>query len=519
MLYHNCKSRKYVPACLLVFMLLVGAGCKAKHKGIPRYTEDFCSKVHFNKAEGLSAGLKPLADSMTRKTGVYVLEDGEGAMIARAWLCEQAEHTIDIQYFIFSTDNVGLIACDYIARAADRGVKVRILIDDIMVDATPHEILTLGSHKNISIKIYNPGMNVGKNLGGKLLKLATDFKCANQRMHNKTFAVDGTVAITGGRNIADEYFDYSHEFNFRDRDVLLIGPAVNSISRSFEDFWNSPLSVPVTQLVQERGVADSAQGQFEMLHQYACNPDNFWPQVRDRIQHLPEAFEKIQQSGKLVWTDSVTFVSDTPGKNKSKGMHGGGNTLAKLTELVNAAQYTIDIQTPYLIVTDEGLEVLKEAIKRGVRIRILTNSLASNDNLQSFGGYQKVRRSLLEAGVNIYEFRPDAKERYTSMTSALQQKINFTPVFGLHAKGMVVDGYTTVIGTFNMDPRSANLNTECVTIIRSAKIADGVLKGMEEEYKPENSWETTLTFNPDAEAGKMRRVKTFGMKVVPRKIL
>jgi len=519
MAYNNSKTHKAAHAWLLIATLLLTVACKSKHQGVPLYTKDFCSQVHFGKADGLSVGLQPLADSMAHKTGVYVLEDGEGAMIARAYLCEQAEHTIDIQYFIFSTDNVGLIACDYLVRAAERGVKVRILVDDIMVDATPHEILTLGSHKNISIKIYNPGTNLGKNIAGKLIKLVTDFKGANQRMHNKTFTVDGTVAITGGRNIADEYFDYSHEFNFRDRDVLLIGPTVKNINQSFEDFWNSPLSVPVQDLVQEPGLDTIAPKQFESLHQYACDPENFWPQVRTRIEQLPEAFKKIQQSGDLVWTDSVTFISDIPGKNHSNGMHGGGNTTDKLTGLVNAAQHTIDIQTPYLIVTDEALELLRKTIKRGVQIRILTNSLASNDNLQSFGGYQKVRKKLLEAGVKIYEFKPDAKERYITMTSALQHKINFTPVFGLHAKCMVVDGYTTVIGTFNMDPRSANLNSECITIISSAKIAAGVLKGIEQEYLPENSWQTTLSFNPDDQASATRRVKTFGLKVVPKKIL
>jgi phosphatidylserine/phosphatidylglycerophosphate/cardiolipin synthase-like enzyme len=495
------------------------SSCGNSPKEIPAYDKDFCSQIHFSDSVNLSNELAPVADSMKNKTGVYVLEDGGTSLIARAWLCENAEKTIDIQYFIFSIDNVGLIACDYLVRAADRGVKVRLLVDDILVDAGPHEILTLDSHPNIDIRIYNPGINLGKNITHKLKKLTTDFKGANQRMHNKTFTVDGKVVITGGRNIADEYFDYDHEFNFRDRDVLLIGKAAGAVQTSFETFWNSPLAVPVTSLVHEAADHFTAKDRFDRLHQYACNPDNFWPQVRERIKTIPGAFREIQHSGNLVWTDSVTFVSDVPGKNTDKGLHGGGVITTALINLITEAHHTIDIQSPYLIVTDEGLQLLRATTKRGVKIRILTNSLASNDNLPSFAAYQKIRKQLLETGVRIFEFKPDAKERYTIMTGAAKEKPGFAPIFGLHAKTMVIDGRITVIGTFNMDPRSANLNTECATVITSTKIAAGVLHGIEEEFKPENSWETTLTHNPDSAAGNKRRAETWVRRAIPKAIL
>lgn len=504
-------------AALLIGVLL--PGCSSPEHEIPAYDRDFCSQIHFDEPGGLQAELAPLADSMKTKTGVYVLEEGDGAMMARAWLCEHAERSIDVQYFIFATDNVGLIGCDYLVRAADRGIKVRILIDDLLVDARAEDILTMDAHKNIEIRIYNPGVNIGKNIAGKLKTLVTDYKGANQRMHNKTFTVDGQVTITGGRNIADEYFDYDHEFNFRDRDVLLLGRTVNMVQQSFEQFWANRLSVPIKQLLPttDTGINDATR--FERLHQYACNPENYWPQVRERIAKIPDAFREIQRSGKMIWTDSISFVSDVPGKNEAPGMHGGGVTTDRLTELVNAAQNTIDIQTPYVVLTDEGIDLFRRAVQRGVRVRILTNSLASNDNLQSFAGYQTIRNELLKAGVRLFEFRPDAKERYKIMTGALQKKMNYTPIFGLHAKTMVIDGHITEIGTFNLDPRSANLNTECITIIHSADVAKWVLQGMEEELKPENAWETTATFNPDATAGLKRRLKTWPLKALPKNIL
>lgn len=505
--------------CFLTVSALLFS-CSSNSLEIPVAEKDFCASIHRDDSTSLTEELEPVAGLMETKTGVYVLEDGDGSMVTRAWLSEYAEKTIDIQYFIFSTDNVGLIACDYLVRAADRGVKVRILVDDMMVEAGAHEILTMDSHENIDIKIYNPGVNLGKNIVQKLSKFKYDFVNANQRMHNKTFTVDGKISITGGRNIADEYFDYDHEYNFRDRDVLLMGKISETVEHSFEAFWKDTLSVPVSRIVQEPENDFKAKDKFDRLHQYACNPENFWPQVREKIKNLPTAFKSIQASGDLVWTDSVSFVSDMPGKfDHKKAFTGGGLSTSALVELVKQAKHSIDIQSPYLITTTESEALFREAVKRGVKVRIMTNSLASTDNLEAFAGYQKCRRTLLEAGVEIYEFRPDAKDRFEIMTGALQKKLHFSPVFGLHAKTMVVDGYTTVIGTFNLDPRSANLNTECIAVIHSSKIAAGVLKGMEIEFKPENSWHTTLTSNPDGFAGAEKAAKTWTRKVVPKDIL
>ena len=515
-----CMAYSSVLSALCLLAGLAFSSCSSGSLDIPEAGEDFCAGIHRNDSLSLSGELAPVAELMKTKTGVYVLEDGDGSMVTRAWLSEYAEKTIDIQYFIFSTDNVGLIACDYIVRAADRGVKVRLLIDDMMVEADAHSILTMDSHENIEIRIYNPGVNLGKNIVQKLSKFRYDFVNANQRMHNKTFTVDGKVAITGGRNIADEYFDYDHEYNFRDRDVLLIGKLAETMEKSFEDFWQDTLSVPVSKIVKDPGADFTAKDRFDRLHQYACNPENFWPQVREKIQKLPEAFKSIQASGNLVWLDSVEFVSDIPGKfDHRKAFAGGGLTTSALTDLVKQAKHSIDIQSPYLITTKEGEALFRDAVKRGVKVRIMTNSLASTDNLEAFAGYQKCRKSLLQAGVEIYEFRPDAADRYRIMTGALQKKLNYAPVFGLHAKSMVVDGYTTVIGTFNLDPRSANLNTECLAIIRSKKIAEGVSKEMEEEFKAENCWHTTLTWNPDLYAGADKLSKTWKRKIVPKDIL
>ncbi len=479
----------------------------------------FCASRQ-QPAVPLSQHLAPVAERLRANTGVFTLEEGDVSMIARAWLTETAERTIDIQYFIFTADNVGLIAADYLLRAADRGVRVRVLVDDFMLEADGETLLALDAHPNLEIRLYNPTTNIGKTLSTKLFNLTTDFRGFNQRMHNKTFIVDSQVVITGGRNIADEYFDYDHAYNFRDRDVLLLGTVARTVQRSFTQFWNDPLSVPVASLVRATVSPADTAAAYRYLHDYACDPRNFWPQVRERIARVPATFDRMQQSGALVWTDSVEFVTDLPGKNAgADGLGGGGLSTDALMQLVRNAKTSITIQSPYLVTTALSQALFRDAVARGVRVRILTNSLASTDNLDAFSGYQRERAALLALGVELYEFKPDAAVRRRVMTGALQTTLDYAPVFGLHAKSMVVDNHIAVIGTFNLDPRSANLNTECLAIIREARIAGDLTRAMEEDMRPENAWRSTATFNPDGNVRFGKRLAVWFRRVVPKAVL
>ena len=510
------ESKYVILICtLIIFLISCNSGTTTE-----TLQEQECIEYTFNPEQSVSDEISGFDSLRLDKTGVYVLEDGASALVQRAWLTKYSEQTIDIQYFIFSTDNVGLIACDYLIRAADRGVKIRILVDDIMVDAELEDILMLDSHENINIKIYNPGVNLGKSIISKVGKFTTDFRSANQRMHNKTFIVDQKVAITGGRNIAEEYFDFDREYNFRDRDVLLLGKTVEVMNNSFNEFWESKLSIDVIELAADDFILNTAPDRFDALHNYACNPLNFWPEIRQRIAGFPGTLHELTESGRLHWIDSIQFISDEPGKNQEEsGLGGGGATTTALLELVSQAKFSIDIQSPYLITTALSRDLFKAAVDRGVRIRILTNSLSSTDNLEAFSGYKRDREELLATGVEIYEFRPDAAIRKKIMTSVLQKEIEFTPIFGLHAKSMVIDNEISVIGTFNLDPRSANLNTECIVVAYSKEIANGVAEGMEEEFKPENAWHTTLDYNPDEFAGVAKNIKSWTRKIVPKGVL
>lgn len=501
-----------------VVLILIGCGGNPLVDRLTPYMgqDALCSELASeNGTLNVQGQIKAADIHDSTATWAYVLEEGEEAIFSRAWLSENSTMTMDIQYFIFSMDNVGVIALDYILRAADRGVQVRILVDDFMLDVQAEDVEALSAHPNVALRIYNP--TEGKNTLQKVYRAASDFKGFNQRMHNKTLVVDGRVAITGGRNMADEYFDYDQAYNFRDRDVLLVGPGAGAVQASFETFWSHPLAVEMT--FKDKGDNKQPQPFFDAVHAYSCDPENFWPEVRALIEGVPEAIPRLIQAGRLHRLDGIRFVSDLPGKNSSDSFSGGGASTDALLELVSKATTSIAIQSPYLVLTELGLSVFSDAVERGVEVSILTNSLSSTDNLEAFNGYQRIRKPLLESGVKVFEYRPDAKIRKKLITAEKQKRSGYFPTFGLHAKSMVVDHQTVVIGTFNLDPRSANLNTECVAIMSSAAMADQVEGLMLEELAPENAWETTTSFNPDAQAGFRKQWGAWLRRIVPASLL
>jgi len=457
------------------------------------------------------------------QTGVYVLDSGEEALLARAWLADHAQQSIEVQYFIWSTDNIGILAAEALLRAAERGVKVRIIVDDLMIDAPDESLLALALHPNIDIRIYNPQTSVGVPLQKRVLNAATDFRGINQRMHDKTFIVDGRIAITGGRNMADEYFDYNHEYNFRDRDALVLGRVVQDMRASFERFWSSELCAPVETLYDGIGlfqknvkVEDEQVARiYRELHDYAGKPENFAPEVRAAIADVPGSFARLTRQ--MVW-GQVEFISDTPGKNDNRFRLGGsGMTTAALAKLVDGAQQSITLQSPYLVLSDEAVELFRKAIARGVLVRINTNSLASSDNLQASSGYRNQRDALLKMGMNIYEYRPDPAIRSKLLKSAISDKIA-PPIFALHAKTMVVDSTITFIGTFNLDPRSENLNTEVGVIVRDATLARQVETAIETDMLPENSW-NAASDAPDRHVSFFKRSRVRFWQLMPIKPL
>jgi putative cardiolipin synthase len=302
------------------------------------------------------------AERMVSRTGAYILEKGEEALIGRAWLAQHATRSIDVQYFIWSTDNIGILAAEQLLSAAERGVRVRVLVDDLLIDAQNRTLLLLSGHPNVHIRIYNPNLAVGVSTWQKLKNVFSDFRAINQRMHDKTAIFDNIAGITGGRNMADEYFDYDHEYNFRDRDILLIGAAVQDMTDNFEEFWESEYAVPVEQILAdelESVSAEDSRQRAEELHAYAVDPRNFAPEVREAIDATGQHVEALLQA--MVW-DDMTFISDIPGKNAGDmGLGGSGESTRQLIAALQDAEEEILIQSPYLVMPEGGIRFFEGA--------------------------------------------------------------------------------------------------------------------------------------------------------------
>ncbi len=467
---------------------------------------------------GVQEDLRRTIEAHPGKSGAYVLEKGEEALFARACLTEEALNRIDVQYFIWSTDNTGILAAEALLRAADRGVEIRVIVDDLLVDAPDESLLALAAHPKVNIRIYNPLHKVGTSKLRRFANIVFNFRGVNQRMHDKTFIADQKVAIIGGRNMADEYYDFDQGYNFRDRDIMLAGPVVKNIQESFERFWKSPLSVPVEELLK-KGVKGLTQGRidtiYDELHAYADDPENYGPESRLALENMKQKFSLLLD--KMVWED-IRFVSDVPGKNKAKiGLSGGGITTDELIKALKKAEKRITIQSPYLVMPKGGFKFFKELIDKGVAVRISTNSLAATDNIQAFSGYSKQRKKLLKTGIQVFEFRPDSKSRQ-KLIARYEKLKKESPVFAIHAKTLVIDGKTLYVGTFNFDPRSANLNTEIGVLINNEMIAGEVEKQIENDMLPENSW-NAATEKPDKKSSFGKRVKVFMWKILPMRAI
>jgi len=497
---HNGCRATFLAALFLIFALFgVSEASESKPVSLDQFYQQ--TQLHPNQ------------------TAAYILEFGEESLLARAWLTEHAKKSIEVQYFIWSSDNIGILATEALLRAADRGVKVRVIVDDLLIDAPDKTLLALAKHPNIEIEIYNPKHSVGTPFHTRFLNMLTDFRGFNQRMHDKVMVVDGVIAITGGRNMEDKYFDYSQEYNYRDRDILLLGTAAKDIQDSFERFWKSSITVPTEELYDGLGIMQkhvtvddkAIQSIYDDLHNYAKYPENFEPEVHQAIQKLPQKFAELDKA--LLWCD-VKVINDMPGKNSNKFSLGGGSRTAfELSNLVKEAREQVTIQSPYLILTNEAKSIFEELIGRGVKIRIVTNSLASSDNMQAFSGYRNQRKTLLKMGVEVYEFRPDAANQEKLLRR--YQRIE-KPKFSLHAKTVVVDSQKLFIGTFNLDPRSINLNTETGVIIDNKALAQQVEAAINEDMLPQNSW-NAKDMNPDENSSFMKRSKSFFWRLMPMK--
>ena len=418
--------------------------------------------------------------------GFHPLSDGVDALAARLVLAERAERSIDVQYYLIKDDLAGLAFMHSLLRAADRGVRVRLLLDDIFTSGHDAGLAALDSHPNFEIRIFNP---FNRGVAGRTLGAATSFARINRRMHNKSFTVDNQITVIGGRNIADEYFGAREDAKFGDLDVLGIGPVVRDVSAMFDSFWSHETAIPVP------AFADTEMDATAALSRARDTLEAATAAVRDSRYAeavVAQAYAYLHSDLSIFAWSPYELVYDSPDKGVRARKDEAASIVTPLIESLGSANDHVVIVSPYFVPRKSGVEGLIALHERGVDVTIITNSLAANNQFTVHGGYAPSRKPLLQAGIKIYEVRPDADVQGTEFVDASGAKAT------LHTKAFIVDRKEVFIGSFNFDPRSAFINTEMGVIIRDPALCEAFLQGIEGSID-EQAFEVFLN-----EKGKLR---------------
>lgn len=419
-------------------------------------------------------------------SGVYVLDHGLDAFAARALLCARAEKALDVQYYILHEDVTGRFLLGQLLAAADRGVRVRLLLDDMGTKGIDETLAALDAHPGIEVRLFNPfarGWSPGL---ARTLDMLRRPRRLNHRMHNKMLAADGAAAIVGGRNLGDEYFDAHPGVNFADLDLLAVGPVLGDLGNCFDSYWNSLFAVPVAAWRSMRATEDQLQSLRSRFAMHETAQQSSPYATRLKASKIVE--EVLGGELSLLWGE-VRAVADAPEKITAQGEELESAMLtSQLREVVADARSELTLVSPYFVPGKAGVEFFRDLRKRGVRVRILTNAFAATDVSVVHAGYSSYRRDLLREGVELFELR---------RTSAPIQAAHDRGAIGssgasLHAKTFCVDGKSVFVGSLNIDPRSIDLNTEMGLVVESEELARHVMADFERGTRPDVSWRVLL---------------------------
>jgi phosphatidylserine/phosphatidylglycerophosphate/cardiolipin synthase-like enzyme len=413
-------------------------------------------------------------------SGFRLLQAGEDAFGALSVLIEHAQHSLDLQYYLVRDEVSARKLLRQVHAAAARGVKVRFLVDDLNTAGEEDMLLCLAQQSGIEVRLYNPFPNGRFSTLSRVVASATDAGRIGKRMHNKMLVADNTVAVTGGRNLGDAYFVQSKQANFLDLDLLVAGSVVRKLSASFDNFWNSDLAYPIDTLITRKASCDG--------------PDPVRPtedpgkkQAEQAENKPPSALVRELQQGriKLTWA-SATLLADKPSKISSKGPPTPSETVSDdIEQLLTSARKEVIIISPYFVPGERGMALAETLRRRGVAMRVLTNSLAATDAPAVHIGYSRYRLDLLAMGVELFELRPQ-------ITDAQDGRNEFgSSRASLHAKALIIDRSIVLVGSMNMDPRSANLNSEIGLVLRSPEVAQQLVR-MYEHVTRNNSYHVDL---------------------------
>ena len=459
-------------------VVLLLAGCAAVDHDSPRQISTFIPVG--NDAE-LDQKVSPLISNRPANvSGFYVLTDGIDAIAARLRLAAQAERSIDIQYYLIKRDQVGNAFLNALLSAADRGVRVRLLLDDMFNKGFDQGMLALDAHPNFEIRVFNPFNRGGL---GRSVGAAFDFGRINRRMHNKSFTVDNRATIIGGRNIADEYFGARKDSAFGDLDVIGFGPIVQDVTDMFDTYWQHETAVPLAGFLKP---LEEPQEALDAYREQLVNATADLKKSDYADAVIDRAYAGIQEKTANIRWSTYKLIYDPPDKGIKNSADNSEMIIAPLIESLSKVEKEMMVISPYFVPRKGLMQGLKEASASGIRVSIITNSLAANNQKMVHGGYAPARKPLLKAGVRLYEIRPDARVSGTEFVDASSARAT------LHTKAFVIDRREVFIGSFNFDPRSAFLNTEMGVIIDDPQLGSDFVTALESAL-PGAAWEAYLT--------------------------
>jgi putative cardiolipin synthase len=404
-----------------------------------------------------------------------LLNDGRTALDWRLRAIDSATASIDFQTFLWHFDRAGAAVLDRIVRAADRGVTVRVLVDDTFLVHEDRLLLALAEHPNIEYRVFNPFKRRGGGLATRQLLNLAEFGRLDHRMHNKSMVVDNRVAIVGGRNIADEYFGFDETANFRDLELLLGGTVVQRISAAFDAYWNDRWSFPIESLTH----AQASYVELEAAREVAASMPE--PLLEETGEERRARWLKLVESAD--GGETVLYVDEPPAGNPKNREEAPVQVANELVELFDNATSEIVIVSAYLIPTPHLEGAVARALDRGVRVRILTNSIRSNNHLTAHSAYRNHIDTLLGYGAELHEVRTDARDRARYMSSPVGRKM-----LALHAKALIIDNDKVFVGSANLDPRSLRINTEMGLLVTSEPFNASVRAALEGDFSPANAW-------------------------------
>lgn len=472
---HNCfpSGASLRQLLRLAALVLLVSGCSGLQpvKLQPEYTS----------APG-NAAVWDALDADHQEDWFVLLNHGPTALDWRLRAIDTATESIDLQTFLWTFDTTGSLVLDHLIAAAERGVVVKLLIDDSFLAGEDETLLELHRHPNIEYRIYNPFKRRTSSTATRFALNLAEFHRLDHRMHNKAMVIDNRVVIVGGRNLADEYYGLHGMANFRDMELIVGGPIVQRVSQAFDDYWNDRWSVPIDQLSH---VKTSPADLDKVRH------------IRDQHVHIhaeESAAERLQRWRDLIKSSvpgkATLLVDRPPEDNPAEPDEAPVEVADALVDIINTANEEILVVSAYLIPTNRLESFIGQAVNRGVRIRILTNSIASNNHLTAHSAYRNHIRTLLGQGAELHEVRIDAQHRQIYMLSPVDSK-----ALALHAKALVIDHDKVFIGSSNLDPRSLRVNTEMGLLVESEDLNMRVRAAINPDFDVTNAWHLQLDEN------------------------